>query len=314
MSQFADTSEVVLGHVAESTLGTTPTNPVFLKTRFTGETLAYAIDNITSNEIRPDAGVSDLIQVGAGVTGEVAFEWSYDANFQALLADCFRGSWSANVLKRGVLKNSRSFEKKLELGTTDSYLRFTGCRMGGLNGQVQAKQVMTGSAPLMGLASTRGEAILSGATYTDASLGSVMAAPDVAAITIGGVGGTVYVTQLSWQMSHNLRMQNAVGNLAAVGIGYGQTTITGSIEAYFDGISGDLYDLAVAGTESSLSFDVTDAEGNSYTIEFPRIKFNNPRANAGGNNQDVLAQLDFQALIDSGESTDFKITRTPASP
>lgn len=314
MPDFADTSEVVLAHIAESAFGTTPTTPVWLKSRFTGESLTYAIDNITSDEIRPDAGVSDLIQVGAGVSGEINFEWSYDANFQAMLADCLRGAWAADVLKRGVLRNSRSFEKKLELGATDSYLRFTGCRLGGLNASMGAKQKWTGSAPVMGLASTRGTAILGSATYTDASLADVMAAPDVLNLTVGGVGGTLYVTELSFQVSHNLRMQNAVGNLAAVGIGYGQTVINGSLSAYFDATSAGLYDLAVAGTESSLSFDVTDAAGNSYTIEFPRIKFNNPRANASGNNQDVFAQLDFQALYDSGESTDLKITRAPASP
>lgn len=314
MPQFADSSDVVLAHIAEGTFGTTPSTPTFLKTRFTGESISYNVENTTSNEIRPDAGVADLIQVGAAVNGDVNFELSYDANFQAFLADAMRGAWNTNVLKRGVLKNSRSLEKKFELGATDAYLRFTGCRVGGLNLSLQAKQVVTGSAPLMGVASTTGTVALSGATYTDASLNDVMASPDVASIAVGGIGGTVFYTDLSFQMNHNLRMQNAIGSVAASGIGYGQTSITGTLKAFFDSASKAIYDLAVLGTESSLTFNVSDAAGNTYTLLFPRIKFNNPKVIAGGNNQDVFAEMTWQALYDSSEATDFKITRAPASP
>ena len=70
----------------------------------------------------------------------------------------------------------------------------------------------------------------------------------------------------------------------------------------------------VAGTPSEITYDIADAAGNTYTFNFPRVKFNNPNVNASGNSQDVMASLTFQALIDSSEATDLKITRNPASP
>jgi hypothetical protein len=314
MSEFADSSQVILAHVAETSLGTTPATPTLLKARFTSETLAHAIENTQSEEIRADGGVGDLIQVGGGVSGDISFEWSYDANLQALLADALRGSWTSNTLKRGILKPSRTFEKKFETGATDQYFRYLGCRLGGLNGTIQAQQKLTGSAPVVGLSAVRATTAISGSTYTEPSTANVMAAPDIANITLDGVTGTVYLTELSWTMTHNLRQQNAAGSLGAVGVGYGQTVITGKLVGYLDAATASLYDLAIAGTQSEIAFDIADASGNTYGISFPKVKYNKPTVNAQGNNQDVFVNVEFQALVDATAQTDMIITRTPASP
>ena len=302
MANFANTSETQFALVEESTLGTTPSSPSWQLFRITSEGLEYDINNTTSSEIRPDADISDLIQTGASATGDFSFELSYGSEFDTLFEHALRGAFTSSRLDGGTAKKSLSFEKKFEVGSPDEFLRFEGCRVGNLSLNVTSNSIITGSASIMGLSSSVGTAEESGATYTDANSNDIMAAPDVANITVGDTSGTIFFTDLSFQLNNNLRAQNAVGKLNAVGIGYGLREVTGTMTAYFDALSQQMYDDFVAGTEASISFEATDGT-NTYTFTIPRIKYQTGRVVAGGNNEDVLAEMSFQGLYDSAEGT-----------
>lgn len=303
---FANTSETQFALVEESTLGTIPASPTWQNFRITSESLVYDINNTTSSEIRPDVDVSDLIQTGASASGDFSFELSYGSEFDTLFEHALRGTFSSSRLDGGTAKKSLAFEKKFEVGSPDEYLRFEGCRIGNLSLNVQANSIITGTASIMGLSSSVATSELSGATYTDANSNDVMGAPDVANITVGDTSGTIFFTDLSLTLNNNLRAQNAVGNLNAVGIGYGLREVTGNMTAYFDSLSQQIYNDFVAGTEASISFDLTDG-ANTYTITIPRIKYQSGRVVAGGNNQDVFAEMAFQGLYDSAEGTSIYI-------
>ena len=63
--------------------------------RFTGTpNLAFAPNTITSNEIRPDRQVSDLILVGAEAGGDTGIELSYGA-FDSLLEDALFSTFAS---------------------------------------------------------------------------------------------------------------------------------------------------------------------------------------------------------------------------
>lgn len=303
---FANTSETQFALVEETTLGTTPASPSWKKFRITSESLIYDITNTTSSEIRPDVDVSDLIQTGASASGDFSFELSYGSEFDTLFEHALRGAFVSSRLDGGTSKKSLSLEKKFEVGSPDEFLRFEGCRIGSLELNVQANSIITGSASIMGLSSSVATSEESGATYTDANTNDVMAAPDVASITVGSTSGTIYFTDLSWSLNNNVAAQNAVGSLNAVGIRYGLREITGSMTAYFDALSQQMYDDFVAGTEASLTYQMTDGT-NTYTVTFPRIKYQSGRVVAGGNNEDVFAEMAFQALYDSSEGTSIYI-------
>ena len=66
---FADSSETEIAFIAEATFGTTPATPVFQRMRVTSEDLTGELQTVVSNELRPDAEVSDLIRVGESATG-----------------------------------------------------------------------------------------------------------------------------------------------------------------------------------------------------------------------------------------------------
>lgn len=299
---FADTSQTQFSFVPETTLGTTPASPAWQKFRITSESLIYNISNTTSSEIRPDADVSDLIQTGASAEGDFSFELSYGAEFDTLFEHALRGAFASSRLDAGTARKSLSFEKKFEVGSPDEFLRFEGCRISSLDLSITSNSVITGTASIMGLSSSVATSEETGATYTDGNAKDVMAAPDVASITVGDTSGTIYFTDLSFSVNNNVGAQNAVGSLNAVGIRYGLREVTGKMTAYFDALAQQIYDDFVAGTEASLSFDATDGT-NTYTFHFPRIKYQSGQVVAGGNSQDVFAEITWQGLFDSAEGT-----------
>jgi hypothetical protein len=70
--------------------------PVLTAVRFTGESLAHTQESVTSDEIRADSQITDLVRVAVGAEGDINFELSYrtfDRFFEGLL----RNDWDAEV-------------------------------------------------------------------------------------------------------------------------------------------------------------------------------------------------------------------------
>lgn len=93
---MSDSNRVALRYVKESTIGVTPANPAFKDLRYTSSSLAYNPQTVTSNELRSDRQVTDLILVGAEVSGSTETELSFEA-----LDDMFEGgmfsTWTAQT-------------------------------------------------------------------------------------------------------------------------------------------------------------------------------------------------------------------------
>jgi hypothetical protein len=69
--------------------------------RYTGTpNLAFAPNTITSNEIRPDRQITDLILVGAEAGGDTGIELSFEA-FDALIEDALFSTYASTVQKLG---------------------------------------------------------------------------------------------------------------------------------------------------------------------------------------------------------------------
>lgn len=199
-------------------------------------------------------------------------------------------------LVAGVEKKSMTWEKTHEAGATDAYLRYRGSRIGQLNMTFQAQQATTGSIQILGLDETTGTAIISGATYPAANTNDVQSAIDVGTIYVGNTTTTLYYTEISLALNNNLRAQNALGQVGAVGIGYGRREITGNLTAYFENL--DIYEEAVSNNKVAIGWTTSDGT-NDYTYFLPKVAFTGRRAVASGNNQDIFAELQFQALVES---------------
>lgn len=75
---IADTNRVKFRYLEESAWNTTPASAMS-EFRLTGESLNYNIANTTSEEIRSDRQVTDLVQTSASVDGDLNWELSYGA-------------------------------------------------------------------------------------------------------------------------------------------------------------------------------------------------------------------------------------------
>jgi len=302
-----DSSQTRLAYIVESTYGTTPATPAFLNQRFVSESMNANIENETSNEIRSDRNVTDLIQVGADAGGSVDFELSY-GSFDAWLESLMFGAWSSNILKNGNTQKSFTIEKTFEGGATDQYHRFTGCVANSLSLAIQAKKVVTGTFDFLAKGATTAQAIIASATYTAANSNPVInAAANFASFSMSGVTSPELMS-LNLKVTNNLRRQSVVGSLDARGVGTGRFEVTGEAVMYFTNAT--LYDLFLAGTASTLLFTIGGASSKNYAFEIANLKFEKAEIVAGGNDQDVMAKVSFRGLYDNTDNT-LKITRTP---
>lgn len=311
---IADTSGTRLAWVTESSEGTTPSNPSFQNLRFTGESLVGEKQTVTSNEIRVDGNVPDVVKVGFMASGGVDFELSY-GTFDTLLQSAMCGTWASNVLKNARDRHAFTFEKTFETGATDVFRRYIGCLVNTFSFNFQAKQIVTGNMGLMGRNFLADNAIISGATYAAANTKKVMnCSSDFAALSITGVSPALQLRSVRLNLNNNLRAQDKIGTDALAGVGLGQFTVTGSIEAYLENRA--ILDVLDDHTPASLLMTVGSVSGEKYTIELPKLYLTSGDAATSGNNQDVMVNMDFQAVYDTSGSPanncTMKITRAVA--
>lgn len=75
---MSDANRTQLSFASELVWGTNPATTM-VNLRITDESLNYNVENISSNEIRSDRQISDLIQIDASADGGINFELSYSA-------------------------------------------------------------------------------------------------------------------------------------------------------------------------------------------------------------------------------------------
>lgn len=306
---IAETSQTRLAFIKESVYGSTPVTPAFTKMRYTGDTLKHNRQNITSNEIRSDRNVADLIQVAGGAEGAVNFELSYGA-FDAFLEAALCGTWSSNLLENGVSRHSFTLEKTFEQGATDTFIRYTGMMVNGFSLNIQTQQIVTGAFTFMGKGGSVGDAIISGATYSDSPTNDVMnAGMNFAALSITGAGSPK-LTGLTLEVNNNARLQPVVGSIDSLGVGLGRCVVTGTATMYFENKSA--YELFLAGTAADLSFTIGGVSDKQYQFSIPKLKFSDGDVPVPGNDQDVILTLPFQALYDPTLGATIEIERVPA--
>lgn len=294
----ANSSDTRLALVPETAWGVTPATPGFQNVRFTGEGLRPEKQTVRSNEIRPDRNVVDEIMVGRSVTGNVDFELSH-GTFDSLLESLFFNAWATDVLKNGAgAGTSFTAERTLKLAdNTSHYTRFLGLVANSMSLSIEAGAIVTGSFELMGKFGSAGTAAVAGATYADAPQDRVInAASHFADLVVTGITAPL-IRSLSLNITNNMRAQNAVGAIDAVGMGAGRFEVTGSIEAYFK--TGALMTAFLDHEDLGLSFTLGTEAGSRYKIDIPTIVLTgSPGGNASGNDADIMTTLNFTGVLD----------------
>lgn len=315
--QAGTSNRTALRYVAETSMKVTPATPALKTVRYTGESITYNIRNTTSNEIRSDRMTSDLIQVGAGVEGDINFELSFES-FDDLIQAALCGTWSApssgvSTIKNGTVLRSFTIQKHFQDLATPIYQNFRGCRIGGMSLDFQTGSILTGSFSMMGCAAEMVTSQITGATTPAAPATEPMnAVSNLGGLEKDNVAMTAQIRSMTLELNNNLRGQEAIGTLGYVGIALGKLDITGNIELYFE--DGSEYTSFLTNDEFRLEFTVTDADSNSYKFTLPRIKYEEGTIVSGGLDQDLMVSGTWRALYDATDTCMIEITKTDATP
>ena len=308
---IADASKTKLSSIVEVTAGTTPATPTFLEKRFTGGSgLKHTQNYVTSNEIRADRNVSDIVRVGRMSEAAYDFELSY-GGYDDWLEGLLQGTWTTNVLENGVTPKFFTVEEIFDTstGSDDQYKRSSGMAVNTLSLSITAGEIVTGNWGLMGFGTpTLAQSIISGATYTAPNSNEVITASnDFGDLSITGITSPK-IQSINLSITNNLRNQPVVGSIDPTGIGSGRFVVTGDITMYFE--NAEAYDIFLANTYTDLAFRLGGASSLKYDFSIPRIKFTDASVAAAGNDTDVPLTLQFGATYDSTDTHALEITRT----
>jgi hypothetical protein len=120
---------------------------------------------------------------------------------------------------------------------------------------------------------------------------------------IGFDGSTItgpnFVMGATININNNIRAQQAVGSIGAVGTGNGEFTVTGTLQTYFGDPS--IYQKIVNNTLTSFDMRVGRTDGNreSILLDFPSIKLSSGSPSVSGKNADVMIDAGFTAFMDA---------------
>ena len=302
---FAQGARTQTIYVAETIFGTTPASPAMIDLPLTGNSLALAKDALVSQTIRNDRQIADHRHGNKSIAGNLDFEFRF-ADYDAFLAAALMGAWDTNVLKVGTTKSFFSIEK----GFLDisRYHLYTGCMVNNFSLSVKPNAIVTGSFGIIG------KDLSAGAASEDASPTAASGNDPFdsfsGAIYEGGIAASneiAIITGIDFSLDNALVAAFVVGSAVTPEISYGRSNLTGTLSAYFE--SSALLDKFINETESVIQFTLTDPDSNTFTFLLPKVKYNGGDPAIAGEGP-IEMSLPFQAIYDSSEVTNFKITRS----
>lgn len=206
--------------------------------------------------------------------------------------------FTGDYMRNGVTERSYTIEQEYAGLVVPEWEYYTGMEVQSAAFEMNAQDIMKASLSFMGRSATIGTSRFASATTVAAPTNDVMnTSSHVGLIREGGaaIAGPNYVTAVKFSFENNLRMQTAVGDPAAIGIGVGRAMISGSLSTYFG--SSALLAKVRANTASSYDFRVQDPTGTkAYIVDMPRIKFTSGNPEVQGVDTDMMIELAFTAV------------------
>jgi len=207
-------------------------------------------------------------------------------------------------IKNGSTLDSMTFQREYtDLGTEVAFL--TGCVINGMSIDASGTDTVKANFDVLGLTETSAsseEALL----YT-AGTNPAMTATDGVQFVRENTAD-ITTTSFQFQASNNLRKKYLLGTLGPSDFNEGDFEVTGSMQMYFE--TATAYDKFLNQTVTSLSIGISGEEstpGETYIFDFPKVKFTDAQRVAGGRNQDIIADISWQALYDTTEECTMKI-------
>lgn len=205
----------------------------------------------------------------------------------------------------------RKFTIETAFNDIGQYMVQDGMVPGTFSLEIAAGAIVTGTIGFQGRATRLlTSTVLSGAGYTvlGSTTGEVVnATTNVGSIEKDGVVADAAIQSISISGEANLRQQSAVGSKFARGIGAGRFNLTGALTIYFE--DGAMFNDFINHATVSLSFPVTDLDGQTYVFTLPSIKFSADQIAPGGIDQDVFDNIEWTAFRDPATECMLQVDR-----
>lgn len=202
----------------------------------------------------------------------------------------------------------------LEYALTDiaQFLPFQGMQVNTLDLDVQVGSIITGTMGFMG---NTHSGMVASTTFTGGPVASqafdvMNAVADVGVLRENGaslLSAGSFIKSIKLQISNNMRAQKAVGVFGNAGVGFGELSITGTLELFVQDAT--YYNRWFQGTNTSLEFGFADSAGNGYLFELDKVSFKDGGLNPGDQSSDVMLSLPFQAFYNAATGRGLRVTR-----
>lgn len=207
----------------------------------------------------------------------------------------------------------QSFTIETSFEDVNQHFVAKGLRVGQFSVTIEADSLLNGTLSFEGTEMLRRvdqTSLLRNSPYTPAQAPNfevMSATANVGSLTKNGVELATSLMSIEINGEANLRAQRAVGAKFAKGIGVGRFEITGTINAYFE--SGEMFDHFTRHDTISLGWSMTDQDKNVYDWLLPAIKLTSNPVAPGSIDQDVMEELEFEALRDPATACMFQLCR-----
>lgn len=295
--------------VPETNYGEIPATPAFDLVRQTGVTIGLSKDTLQSAELRPDRQITSIRHGTRRIGGDINFELSYGSQ-DALLEAVLCGTWTGNVLKAGVARKSFTALRHFSDLTDVPYWTYLGVEMNTLQLTMGANAIVKGTFGTIG----QDQPLSTAAEPTGATLGVATEAQVMdsftGAMSIAGKQ-LALTTEITLSLTNGMDTRFVIGSDKTLRPTLKRSTLTGQVTAYFE--SGELVNEFIREGDVSLTFTVSDPEGNQYQFSLPKIKFTGGQPDVTGED-DIMLTMPFTAQYDKTLDSQISITRIPKAP
>tara|TARA_X000000950_G_scaffold289075_1_gene409568 strand:+ start:2443 stop:3444 length:1002 start_codon:yes stop_codon:yes gene_type:complete len=311
----------------ESTLAGSTTDTT-ASLRVTAESIVPAISTISSEEIDATRNVSDLNKVSSQAEGDIEFEFSADGPVDALITSVLQtGSSGANDVdnmtdntsyQNGTTQTSYAIEKKTTDGSTNFFQLYQGMVPASLELTGESGSFVTGTVGFVGakVNAMSGSGTLTSTLTTSTQPFSTVDSNTNIKFNTGAASVTnaeygeltnVVPTAFSLNFDNGLRAQTQIGTTDLAGIGAGRFTATGSLTVYANHAdSQTLFNNYINTTRFGMCIQIGNSTDN-YRFYLPEVIITSAQVLAGGNDEDVLMELEFQAVKTTVGSDNFTV-------
>jgi len=199
--------------------------------------------------------------------------------------------------------NNYSFLLEKQFLDVDEYIYFPGTVVSTMALNTTAVEIINGT---FGVQMQQGVSMTTSIadSVTDASGNEqVTASANVGTILVDNASFAVPLRSIVLNVDNNIRLRPQVGSKYTSDFGRGRFMVSGTVEAYFE--DDTLYTKLIDHTAATLSWRVTDADGNIIIFTVAEVYFNAGSPDATGPDADVMLPLSYDATVNNATGYDF---------